>query len=50
MKIDKKYDYIICGGGASGLLLSYSILSDEYFKNKKVLLVEKDKKKINDKT
>lgn len=50
MKIDKKYDYIICGGGASGLLLSYSILSDEYFKNKKVLLVEKDEKKINNKT
>ena len=36
MKIDIKYDYIICGGGATGLLLSHSLISDSFFDNKKV--------------
>ena len=26
------YDYIIVGGGVSGLHLSYSFINDEYFK------------------
>ena len=34
MKIDEKYDYIICGGGATGLLLSHSLISDSFFDNK----------------
>ena len=25
------FDYIICGGGASGLLLAYRICNDPYF-------------------
>ena len=30
------YDYIICGGGASGLILASSMLNDKYFSNKKI--------------
>jgi len=45
-----KYDYIICGAGASGLLLSYSIINDDFFNDKKILIIEKDKKIQNDKT
>ena len=50
MKIDKKYDYIICGGGATGLLLSHSLISDSFFDNKKVLVIEKEIKIENDRT
>ena len=46
----KTFDYIICGGGASGLLLSNALISDRYFNDKKVLIIEKDIKNINDKT
>ena len=46
----KTFDYIICGGGASGLLLSNALISDKYFNDKKVLIIEKDIKNINDKT
>lgn len=46
----KEYDYIICGGGASGLLLANAIISDNYFKTKQVLIIEKEKKIKNDKT
>ena len=44
------YDYIICGGGASGLILASSIINDKYFSNKKILLIEKENKKLNDRT
>ena len=44
------YDYIICGGGASGLILASRICDDDYFKNKSVLLIEKDIKNTNDRT
>jgi lycopene beta-cyclase len=50
MKIDEKYDYIICGGGATGLLLSHSLISDSFFDNKKVLVIEKEIKIENDRT
>ena len=46
----KKYNYIICGGGASGLLLANNLVSDPFFLNKNILLIEKDSKKINDRT
>lgn len=45
-----KYDYIICGGGASGLVLASRICNDNYFEKKTVLLIEKEKKNTNDKT
>ena len=50
MKIEKKYDYIICGGGATGLLLSNSFISDSFFDNKSILVIEKESKTRNDKT
>ena len=40
----EKYDYIICGAGASGLLLSNSMINDDFFNDKKILIIEKDKK------
>jgi len=46
----ERFDYIICGGGASGLLLSNALLSDKYFNDKKILIIEKDSKTDNDKT
>ena len=49
MKI-KKFNYIICGGGASGLLLASKLISDAFFSNKNVLLIEKDSKNLNDRT
>jgi lycopene beta-cyclase len=44
------YNYIICGGGASGLLLAYRICNDPYFKDRSILLIEKDIKNTNDRT
>jgi len=44
------FDYIICGAGASGLLLANSMIEDDFFKDKKVLLIEKDNKSLNDRT
>ena len=44
MKIDEKFDYIICGGGATGLLLSHSLISDSFFNKKSVLIIEKESK------
>ena len=46
----ERFDYIICGGGASGLLLSNALLSDKHFNDKKILIIEKDSKTYNDKT
>lgn len=44
------YDYIIIGAGASGLMLASALGSDPYFKDKTVLLIDKDAKKTNDRT
>jgi len=44
------YDYIICGGGASGLLLTFRMCNDPFFKNQRILLIEKESKNTNDKT
>lgn len=48
--LKKQYDYIICGGGASGLLMAYRICNDPYFKDRSLLLIEKDSKDSNDRT
>mgnify|MGYP001470002798 FL=1 len=45
-----RYDYIICGGGASGLLLAYRICNDPFFDDRSILLIEKDTKNTNDRT
>lgn len=44
------FDYIICGGGASGLLLVNALLEDRYFDNKRILLIERETKNSNDRT
>jgi len=44
-----KFDYIIAGGGASGLSLAF-YLSNSSLKNAKVLIIDKDQKNKNDRT
>jgi len=46
----EKFDYIICGAGASGLLLSNAFISDKFFNDKKILIIERENKNVNDKT
>jgi lycopene beta-cyclase len=49
MKLD--YDYIICGGGISGLLLASKLSNDSHYKNKSILILDPDfPKKYNDRT
>jgi lycopene beta-cyclase len=43
------YDYIILGGGASGLSLAYK-MKNSFFDNKKILILEQDQKNSNDRT
>jgi lycopene beta-cyclase len=45
----KPYDYIIAGGGAAGLSLAF-YLSLSTLKNRKILIIDKDKKNKNDRT
>jgi lycopene beta-cyclase len=44
------FDYIICGGGGSGLLLLYALSEDPFFSKKDILLIEKESKNTNDRT
>ncbi|WP_299258689.1 lycopene cyclase family protein [uncultured Aquimarina sp.] len=46
----QKYDYIITGTGASGLMLIYQMLTDSFFDQKQILLIDKDIKNQNDRT
>ena len=48
MKTSSKFDYIIVGGGLSGLHLSYCFLKDEYFKDYSFLIIDKEKSKKED--
>ena len=50
MKKENYFDYIICGGGASGLLLAFRICNDTFFADKSILLIEKEHKNLNDRT
>ncbi|MDM9630070.1 lycopene cyclase family protein [Robiginitalea sp. M39] len=45
-----EYDYIIIGGGASGLLLADALGSDPYFREKRIAIFEKEPQKGNDRT
>lgn len=45
-----KFDYIICGGGLSGLLLANALADDSFFEHKTILVIEKDAQKQNDRT
>lgn len=44
------YDYIIVGAGASGLMMAYRMSKDKFFEEKKILILDSEKKAINDKT
>ena len=44
------FDFIICGGGASGLLLLKALREDPYFNTQSILVVEKELKNTNDRT
>ena len=48
--MNQSFDYIICGAGASGLLLANAMIKDDFFRDKKILLIEKDSKSLNDRT
>ena len=44
------YDYIIIGAGAGGLMLAEALGKDPFFKDKSILLLDKDSKNNNDRT
>ncbi len=46
----ERSDYIILGAGASGLMLAYRMAKDPYFDDKSILIIDKEDKKINDRT
>lgn len=46
----RKFDYIIIGTGASGLQLAWRMSKDAFFKDKKVLMIDKELDKGNDRT
>lgn len=48
--IMKKVDYIILGGGLSGLMLAYKMSKEQFFRDKQIIIIEKDASKENDRT
>ncbi len=50
MKNTSSFDYIIIGAGAAGMMLADAMISDEFFKDKSILLLDKDGKQTNDRT
>ena len=44
------YDYAIVGAGGAGLHLVLAMLEDNWFKDKKIVILDKDDKKTDDKT
>jgi len=47
---ETSFDFIICGGGASGLLLLNALRKDAFFDDYRILLLEKEIKNSNDRT
>jgi len=45
-----KYDYVILGGGASGLSLAHRMSQTTWFADKSIAIIEKDVKNKNDRT
>lgn len=50
MSKENQYDYIIVGAGLSGLMLAVELVNDAFFKEKKILLIDKRDKTQNDRT
>jgi len=45
-----KVDYIIAGGGASGLSLALRLVDSTKLNNKQIIIIDKDSKQLNDRT
>lgn len=45
-----EYDYILVGAGASGLMMAYRMSKDVFFDDKAILILDKEKKNLNDRT
>jgi len=50
MAIPVQYDYIIAGAGCAGLSLAMHLIHSGAFRDKKILLIDQDGKKSNDRT
>ncbi|WP_179349364.1 lycopene cyclase family protein [Winogradskyella pacifica] len=48
--MELKYDYIILGAGASGLMLAYRMSKDPFFNDKSIVIIDQIKDKGNDRT
>lgn len=48
--MELKYDYIILGAGASGLMLAYRMSKDVFFNDKSIVIIDRIKDKGNDRT
>lgn len=46
----KEFDYAIIGAGAAGLHLVHAMMEDSFFSQKKILIIDKSAKDINDRT
>ncbi len=44
------YDYAIIGAGAAGMHLAHAMLAEEWFKDKRILVIEKESKEVDDRT
>ena len=50
MQLEKKYDFIIAGAGCAGYSLLYHLLQDAFLSKKKILVVDANFNKGNDRT
>ncbi|TMM58685.1 lycopene cyclase [Maribacter algarum] len=50
MNNSSHFDFIIIGAGAAGLMLADAMISDDFFKGKSILLLDRDTKQNNDRT
>ena len=50
MQVENKYDYIIAGAGCAGYSLLYHLLQDPLLSKKKILVVDANFNKGNDRT
>jgi lycopene beta-cyclase len=46
----KTYDYIILGAGCAGLSLLMRMMEEPFFSEKKILVIDREKKNVNDRT
>ncbi|MFY7978620.1 MAG: lycopene cyclase family protein, partial [Sediminibacterium sp.] len=50
MQVENKYDYIIAGAGCAGYSLLYHLLQDPILSKKRILVVDANFNKGNDRT